>query len=202
MENSGVYCFIFFSFFVSFFFFFFFFFFFSLGPSLLLAPFAFYCSGAIGGVFVLLLAVALQMVSIYCLVVSAHLSGRASYRGLTSHFIGQGVLPRLADLVSFLFAVAVCLLHFTVARDLLPFVVAKWVGYEVSSFFLLPIFTLVLVVPVALLNRMALFFVPSIVSLICLLYLLGALIYAYSSSTMHPLPGPVELEPVQLFRWS
>jgi amino acid permease len=76
------------------------------GPSLLLSPFAFFCAGAIGGVLVLLLALCLQMVSIYCLVVSAHLSGRASYRGLTSHYIGlgQGLIPRLADLVTFVYA--------------------------------------------------------------------------------------------------
>lgn len=148
----------------------------------------------------LLIAMLLQIVSIYCLVVSAHLSGRASYRGLTTYFIGQnGVLPRVADLLVFLFAMAVCLLHFTVARDVLPFLVAHWVGSEVSPFLLLPLFTLVLLGP-ALLNRITLYFFPSLVSMICLVYLLIILIYAYATSSI--VSGPIDTEPVQLFRWS
>ncbi len=143
------------------------------------------------------------MLSIYTLVVSAHLSGRQSYRGLTSHFCSARLLPRLADLTSLLYALAMIVLHLTVARDVLPFLFQQWArNSSLSSFFLLPIFSALLLVPVALLfTRMSQLVVPSLVAIVCALYLWGCLVYAYATSTLNASTGPIDMEPVLLFRW-
>jgi hypothetical protein len=143
------------------------------------------------------------MLSIYTLVVSAHLSGRQSYRGLTSHFCSTRVLPRLADLTSLLYALAMIVLHLTVARDVLPFLFQQWArNSTLSSFFLLPIFSALLLVPISLLfTRMSQLVVPSLVAIVCALYLWASLVYAYATSTLNGASGPIDMEPVLLFRW-
>jgi hypothetical protein len=87
-----------------------------------------------------------------------------------------------------------------VARDVLPFLFSHWVGSEVSSFFLLPIFTLVLIVPMCLFTRMTFLVIPSLVSMVCLVYLAGTMIYAFASSSLRA-AGPVEMQPVVLFNF-
>ena len=132
----------------------------------MIAPYAFFCAGIIGGALLLILAAAVQGLSVYMLLVSAHLSGRASYRGLADSLFGR-FLPRMADLVCFLYAFAVVTLHLIVLRDLLPFILSHWAQHEVSQFIALPIFSVVVLLPVFFFARkMTVMVFPSLAAFI------------------------------------
>jgi amino acid permease len=154
------------------------------GPSLFLAPFAFYSSGIVGGLLLLLIAIGLQFVSVYMLVVAAHLSGRSSYRGLMGSLVSKS-LPRVADLLCCLYSFAMIVLHLILVRDVLPILLSQWANTTVNIYLPTCIFCLVILLPPMLFARkLKLMTIPSVAAFVCCLFIIACIIYAYISGSL------------------
>jgi hypothetical protein len=95
------------------------------GPTLLVAPLTFKLAGTVGAVCVLFVAAGMELLSVHFLLVSSHLAGRTSYRGLFSHYIANSI-PRVADALLVIYGMSVITLHLIVVADVLAPLLQFW----------------------------------------------------------------------------
>lgn len=171
------------------------------GPTVLVAPLTVKLAGVMGSLVFLMLAALLELLSVYFLLVSSHLAGRGSYRGLFSHYI-NAAFPRVADFLLVTYGMTVITLHMIVVRDELSPLLQHWSGnttsWATSAVFLTPVYAVIVLVPTLLLARtVGRLFVPSLLAFVSMLVLVGAVIWTCFSGH-----GLIIIDPQPLAWWN